>query len=145
MAYDTRDREGREARSDEYDEYRSPRRHCARPKVPKTRLARPVGPYQQVGILTLGANGAGAQTAPLAPVPLYGRPTHRGSDRWNYYAVSNQHVPQKLPVFTKDRDCARLMGCPEASDGDTLDVRGYGKATVTMYTLDDADRYMAAT
>ena len=81
----------------------------------------------------------------MAPVPLYGRPTHRGSDRWNYYAVSNQHVPQKLPVFTKDRDCARMMGCPEASDGDTLDVRGYGKATVTMYTLDDADRYMAAT
>ena len=24
-----------------------------------------------------------------------------------------------------------------------LDVRGYGKATVTMYTLDDADRYMS--
>ena len=130
------------------DEFERPKRHCARPQAPcalqaasrpKTRLVRPVGPYQQVGILTHSANdGAG----PMAPIPLYGRPTHRGSDRWNYYAVSNQHVPQKLPVFTKERDCARMMGCPEASDGDTLDVRGYGKATVTMYTLDDADRYM---
>jgi hypothetical protein len=91
---------------------------------------RDVGPYAQIGLLT----GAGQE-----PVPLYGRPTNRG-DRWNYYAVSNQHVPQKLPVF-RDRDCARMLGCAEASDGDTLDVRGYGPATVTLYTRDDADRY----
>ena len=133
----------------------SPRLSCARSKAqcrPKTRLARPVGPYEQVGILTLGAigaigadgaNGAAGAIGAAGPVPLYGRPAHRGSDRWNYYAVSNQHVPQKLPVFTKERDCARMMGCPEASDGDTLDVRGYGKATVTMYTRDDADRYIS--
>jgi len=100
------------------------------PSVPRTRLVRDVGLYKQIGIMS----AAGQE-----PVPLYGRPTSRG-DRWNYYAVSNQHVPQKLPVY-KDRDCARMLGCAEASDGDTLEVRGYGHATVTLYTRDDADRY----
>lgn len=92
--------------------------------------------YRHIGILTVdGKEG---------PVSLFGRPTHRGSDRWNYYALSNQHVPQKLPVFCSSgpmgpmgqADCAKLKGCPEASDGDTLDVRGYGRASVTLYTRD---------
>ena len=92
--------------------------------------------YRHIGILTVdGKEG---------PVSLFGRPTHRGSDRWNYYALSNQHVPQKLPVFCSSgpmgpmgqADCAKLKGCPEASDGDTLDVRGYGRASVTLYARD---------
>jgi hypothetical protein len=104
--------------------------------------------YRHIGILTVdGTEG---------PVSLFGRPTYRGSDRWNYYALSNQHVPQKLPVFCSSGangangpicpsgpagpiglDCAKLKGCPEASDGDTLDVRGYGRASVTLYARDE--------
>ena len=93
--------------------------------------------YRHIGILTVdGTEG---------PVSLFGRPTYRGSDRWNYYALSNQHVPQKLPVFCSSgasglvgpMDCAKLKGCPEASDGDTLDVRGYGHASVTLYARDE--------
>ena len=93
--------------------------------------------YRHIGILTVdGTEG---------PVSLFGRPTYRGSDRWNYYALSNQHVPQKLPVFCSSgasglvgpMDCAKLKGCPEASDGDTLDVRGYGRASVTLYARDE--------
>ena len=111
---------------------------------PKTRLSRgQLGPYTHVGILTVpetvGAVGAGAGT--VGPVSLYGRPTHRGADRWNYYAISNQHVPQKLPVFMNNTDCAKLKGCPEAFDGDVIDVRGYGRASVTLYTREDADLF----
>jgi hypothetical protein len=102
---------------------------------PKTRLSRgQLGPYTHVGILTVPETVGG-----VGPVSLYGRPTHRGADRWNYYAMSNQHVTQKLPVFMNNTDCAKLKGCPEAFDGDVIDVRGYGKAAVTLYTREDAD------
>lgn len=128
----------------------SPRRPRRRPDRPRPIMTRG-GPceYRHIGILTVdGAEG---------PVSLFGRPTYRGSDRWNYYALSNQHVPQKLPVFCSSGangangpsgqagpmgssgqlDCAKLKGCPEASDGDTLDVRGYGRASVTLYARDE--------
>ena len=114
---------------------RSPRRS----EVPQRPIMTRGGPceYRHIGILTVdGTEG---------PVSLFGRPTYRGSDRWNYYALSNQHVPQKLPVFCSSGasgpvgpvDCAKLKGCPEASDGDTLDVRGYGRASVTLYARDE--------
>ena len=106
---------------------------------PKTRLSRgQLGPYTHVGILTVPETVGGA-VGGVGPVSLYGRPTHRGADRWNYYAMSNQHVTQKLPVFMNNTDCAKLKGCPEAFDGDVIDVRGYGKAAVTLYTREDAD------
>ena len=105
------------------------RRRSPRPRPIMTRG----GPceYRHIGILTVdGTEG---------PVSLFGRPTYRGSDRWNYYALSNQHVPQKLPVFCSSgasglagpMDCAKLKGCPEASDGDTLDVRSTKSANAT--------------
>ena len=123
------------------------RRSPQRSEVPQRPIMTRGGPceYRHIGILTIdGAEG---------PVSLFGRPTYRGSDRWNYYALSNQHVPQKLPVFCSSGangangpsgqagpmglDCAKLKGCPEASDGDTLDVRGYGRASVTLYARDE--------
>jgi hypothetical protein len=101
---------------------------------PPTKFTRgPLAAYEHVGILT---------GPPTGPISLYGRPTFRGADRWNYYAISNQNVPQKLPVFAGVRDCAKLMGCPEATDGDELDVRGYGPATVTLYTREDTNPYV---
>jgi hypothetical protein len=135
------------------DEDPRSRRAQFRPDRPRPIMTRG-GPceYRHIGILTVdGTEG---------PVSLFGRPTYRGSDRWNYYALSNQHVPQKLPVFCSSGangangpidpsgpagpigasgqlDCAKLKGCPEASDGDTLDVRGYGRASVTLYARDE--------
>ena len=86
--------------------------------------------FTQIGLL---------ETAGKEPIALFGRRTRRGGDRWNYYAVTNNYTPQKLPVFVAGKECARLLGCAELSDGDTADVRGYGAARVTLYTLDDAE------
>lgn len=87
-------------------------------------------PFTQIGLL---------ESAGKEPIALFGRRTRRGGDRWNYYAVTNNYTPQKLPVFVAGKECARLLGCAELSDGDTADVRGYGAARVTLYTLDDAE------
>jgi hypothetical protein len=81
--------------------------------------------YAQVGLVTVaGTDG---------PLPLYGRRTRRGAERWNYHAVSDQRAPQVLPIFSEGRDCAKPLGCAEVRDGDVIDVRGYGAGTVTMY------------
>ena len=148
----TRSKERRRARSGSRSRSRS--RSKERPREEKSKCVgmtavRPCGPtvpimsrgpmceYKHIGILAVGPDGANDQ----GPVSLFGRPTHRGSDRWNYYALSNQHVPQKLPVFgAGSMDCAKLKGCPEASDGDVLDVRGYGRASVTLYNREFAGR-----
>jgi hypothetical protein len=68
------------------------------------------------------------------PIPLYGRPTRRGGERWNYYAMTTTLTPHVLPVSVGGRECARLLGCAELSDGDAADVRGYGAARAALYT-----------
>lgn len=85
-----------------------------------------VPPYTQVGMLE------GAKE----PIPLYGRPTRRGGERWNYYAMTTTSAPHMLPVSVGGRECARLLGCAELSDGDAADVRGYGAARAALYTRD---------
>ena len=90
--------------------------------------------YAQVGVL---------ESAGKEPVALFGRPTRRGSDRWNYFAVTTSYTPQKLPVLVRGVDAARLAGCAELSDGESVDVRGYGVAKVALYTRDDAEHRFA--
>ena len=98
--------------------------------VPAPVFTHGLPPFTQIGLL---------ESAGKEPIALFGRRTRRGGDRWNYYAVTNNYTPQKLPVFVAGKECARLLGCAELSDGDTADVRGYGAARVTLYTLDDAE------
>ena len=92
------------------------------------------GRAAQVGVL---------ESAGKEPVALFGRPTRRGSDRWNYFAVTTSYTPQKLPVLVRGVDAARLAGCAELSDGESVDVRGYGAAKVALYTRDDAEHRFA--
>ena len=101
------------------EEHKEPKEHGLAFYGPRT-------PFSQIGILSTGTG----------PIPLFARPTRRAADRWNYFAVSNQTVPQKLPVFRDGRDCGKRLGCPEVADGDVLDVRGGGQATVTLYARD---------
>jgi hypothetical protein len=133
----TRSKKRSRSRSRSKERQREEKNTCVGMTAGPTRPIMSRGPtceYKHIGILTVGPS-EGNQ----GPVSLFGRPTHRGSDRWNYYALSNQHVPQKLPVFgAGSMDCAKLKGCPEASDGDVLDVRGYGRASVTLYNREFA-------
>jgi hypothetical protein len=104
--------------------------HAEEREEPTVHFTHALPTYKQLGLLV------GAAKEPIA---LYGRPTRRGSEQWNYYAVSNNYAPHRLPVFVNGRDSSRLLGCTELSDGDAVDVRGYGAATVALYTLDDAE------
>lgn len=83
--------------------------------------------YRQVGILTR-ANGR--ETI----LPLMGRPLHTNRNKWQYYAISDQHQGLKLPVSRNGRSCTNEYGCDDLYNGDTIYVEGYKDAfKVTIY------------
>ena len=123
------EREGEERGASERKE-RGARGDRAQRDEPTALFTHALPQYKQIGLLASAAK---------EPIALHGRPTRRGSDKWNYFAVSNNYAPHKLPVFVNGKDAARLLGCTELSDGDTVDVRGYGAASVSLYTLEDAE------
>jgi len=85
--------------------------------------------YQQIGTLTDADNRI---------LPLYGRPTWRGSNKWNYYTNTDGYNTIKLPVKAKNRNCLDDNGCDELYDDDTIAVPQYGGASfrVNVYPYD---------
>jgi hypothetical protein len=84
--------------------------------------------YQQVGILT---RLAGSKDMIL---PLMGRRTMAGRDKWQYYTISNTgNLNTKLPVSVNGKSCTSEYGCDNINNGDVVYVEGYNdtfRATV---------------
>lgn len=73
--------------------------------------------YQQIGILENGGN---------LILPLMGRRSMVGRDKWQYYSISNTGtLNTKLPVTFQGRSCTSENGCDNISSGDTVYVKGY--------------------
>jgi hypothetical protein len=86
--------------------------------------------YSQVGILTK----SGTNSEPLI-LPLMGRQSQSGRDKWQYYTVSNTgFVNNKLPIRVNGRSCTGEYGCDSIMNGDNIYVEGYDSSfRVTMY------------
>jgi len=84
--------------------------------------------YQQVGILT---RLAGSKDMIL---PLMGRRTMAGRDKWQYYTISNTgNLNTKLTVSINGKSCTSEYGCDNINNGDVVYVEGYNdtfRATV---------------
>ena len=67
-------------------------------------------------------------------LPLMGRRSLTGRDKWQYYTISNTgSLNTKLPVRVRGKTCSSEYGCDEMMDGDVVHVDGYNhkfKATV---------------
>ena len=88
--------------------------------------------YQQVGIITGGDQ----------ILPLFGKLTFPGSNKWLYYTATDKFQMIKIPVQYKSRDCTAEYGCDELYDGDLVHVPAYNKEyKVSIYQL-DAPRYI---
>jgi len=81
--------------------------------------------YEQIGILENGSN---------LILPLMGRRSMVGRDKWQYYTISNTGtLNTKLPITFQGRSCTNENGCDNISSGDTVYVKGYNdtfRATV---------------
>ena len=73
--------------------------------------------YQQIGILENGGS---------LILPLMGRRSMVGRDKWQYYSISNTGtLNTKLPVTFQGRSCTSENGCDNISNGDNVYVKGY--------------------
>ena len=109
------------------------------------------GEYNQVGILTkIGKeernnnnkrrmfsgeeNDSDGNIENTLILPLMGRRSLTGRDKWQYYTISNTgSLYSKLPVRVRGKSCSSEYGCVEMMDGDVVHVDGYNhkfKATV---------------
>lgn len=66
---------------------------------------------------------------------LYGRPTYRGSNKWNYYTM---HDGVRIPIET----CDKSRGCDEKYDGDVVNIEPLGGDYAVKVYDDDAPRYI---
>jgi hypothetical protein len=84
--------------------------------------------FQSVGVISTDGDA----------LPLYGRRTGRGNDRWNYYTRTNTFNPVPVPIRYKGRDCMDSdIGCEELFSGETIDVDIlHKKGKVRTYRFD---------
>ena len=98
------------------------------------------GDYQQLGILSKNAINDGEETpgnnTDSVVLPLYGKPTYRGSNKWLYYTETDKLHPVKIPVTYKNKDCTDDYGCDEIYDGDDVVIPSYnGDFKVKIYKM----------
>ena len=97
--------------------------------------------YQQVGILykeniedtdKMPGNNNDSNI-----LPLFGRPTYNGSNKWNYYTSSDKFQNFKLPIKIDGRKCDDDLGCNELRDNDMISIPSYnGRFKVEIYNYD---------
>jgi hypothetical protein len=75
-------------------------------------------------------------------LPLYGRRTTGGSDRWNYYTRTDTYNPVPIPVRFKKRDCMDDVGCNEILSGDDVKVEVMNKEGKTSMYKFDGPKYI---
>ena len=70
-------------------------------------------------------------------LPLFGCPTHQGSNKWTYYTSTDGHSQVKLPITNKNRVCNSEHGCDELYDGDNVSIPAYNSNfKVSIYEYD---------
>lgn len=99
------------------------------------------GGVMQVGVLhkeevSDDTKKIGQNTEPVI-LPLFGRPTYNGSNKWSYYTSTDKMNQVKLPISNKNKVCNSEYGCEELYDGDTVVVPAYnGDFKVSIYEFD---------
>jgi hypothetical protein len=101
----------------------------------------PFQAYQQVGILSkeniVDPDKIPGNNNESNILPLFGRPTYTGSNRWNYYTTSDKFQSVKLPINIEGRKCTDDLGCNELRDGDMISIPSYnGRFKVEIYDFD---------
>jgi hypothetical protein len=88
--------------------------------------------FQSVGIINVGDQ----------VLPLYGRRTTGGSDRWNYYTRTDTYNPVPVPVQFQRRDCMDDVGCQEVMSGETVKIDALHKEGKTNIYRFDGPKYI---
>ena len=96
------------------------------------------GDFQQLGMLyknEISDEGkAPGNNTDNSVLPLYGKPTYRGSNKFLYYTETDKLNPVKIPINVNSKDCSDDMGCDELNDGNNVNIPSYnGTFKVKIY------------
>lgn len=104
------------------------------------------GDYQQIGILykedIQDNDKAPGNNTDSNILPLFGKPTYKGSSQWNYYTATDKNHQIKIPLQIGSTNCTDERGCSEINEGDSIQVPAYnGTFKANIYKL-DSPRYI---
>lgn len=88
--------------------------------------------FQSVGVINVGEQ----------VLPLYGRRTNSGGDRWNYYTRTDTYNPVPVPVHFQRRDCMDGVGCQEVMSGENVRIDAIQKEGKTHLYKMDGPKYI---
>ena len=96
------------------------------------------GDFQQIGILSKDSvtddSEKPGNNNDSVILPLYGKPTYKGSTKWLYYTESDRNNAIKIPLTINGKDCTDDIGCSELNDNDKVSITPYnGDFKVKMY------------
>lgn len=99
------------------------------------------GDFQQIGILYKDSIADDQQVpgnnTDSNVLPLYGKPTYRGSNQWLYYTATDKFHPIKIPISVNGSDCTDDRGCSEISNEQSITVPSYnGTFKAKIYKFD---------
>ena len=97
--------------------------------------------FQQVGMLykddIVSEDSRIGKDSSSVIMPLYGRPTYPGSNKWNYYVSSDKYHAVKMPVNINGKSSDDTHGVNELFDNDNLQLPAYnGNFVVKIYNYD---------
>jgi hypothetical protein len=95
--------------------------------------------FQQLGFMLSERNDGLDEPIML---PLFGRPTYAGSNKYEYYAASDKQNMMRIPISVENRSCSTDTGCNELYNNDTVYVDAYKKNFVVNIYDKDAPRYI---
>ena len=82
--------------------------------------------YQQMGMLykesISDTDSTPGNNNDSSVLPLYGKPTYRGSNKYLYYTASDKMNQVKIPLTYNNKDCTDDQGCEEINDGSAITV-----------------------
>ena len=118
-------------------------------KVPPEQKGMPInietrgsgGDFQQIGILYKDSIANDDQVpgnnTDSNVLPLYGKQTYRGSNRWLYYTETDKYHPVKIPISIGGEDCTDDRGCSEIDNNHSITVPSYnGTFKAKIYKFD---------
>lgn len=108
--------------------------------IPRKQMGMPInietrgsgGDFSQIGILSKQAISNDEKTpgnnTDSSVLPLFGKPTYRGSSKWLYYTETDKYNPIKIPINVNNRDCTDDLGCDELYDNSEVEIPSYNGA-----------------
>tara|TARA_B100000424_G_scaffold259850_1_gene243125 strand:+ start:146 stop:841 length:696 start_codon:yes stop_codon:yes gene_type:complete len=93
--------------------------------------------YQQIGALVENTGDTNKKL-----LSLFGQETWAGSNKWNYYAVSDGYQGVKVPISIDNRNCMDEYGCRDIRSDDDIPIVGYQNTFKANVYKNDAPKYI---